>query len=74
MDRHKNASYAGAIVTVFTSLTLSDWGVIAGILFGLCTVLINWYYKDREIKIKEKALEKYHQPHQIKDVINDENQ
>lgn len=56
---HKNDStpYWGAFVTFLTGLTLSDWGVLMGILFGLFTLLMNWYYKDREIKLKEKALQ-----------------
>ncbi|MDO9927407.1 phage holin, partial [Glaesserella parasuis] len=52
MDRNDNTSLLGAVVTVLTSLSLSDWGVIMGILFGLFTLLMNWYYKDREIKLK----------------------
>lgn len=66
VNRTDSASMTGAIVTVISSLTLSDWGVILGILFGLATLLINWYYKDREIKLKEK----YYQQ-QLKE-MNDE--
>ncbi|MDO4697609.1 MAG: phage holin [Pasteurellaceae bacterium] len=66
VNRTDSASMTGAIVTVISSLTLSDWGVILGILFGLSTLLINWYYKDREIKLKEK----YYQQ-QLKE-MNDE--
>ncbi|WP_423982340.1 HP1 family phage holin, partial [Glaesserella parasuis] len=43
MDRNDNTSLLGAVVTVLTSLSLSDWGVIMGILFGLFTLLMNWY-------------------------------
>lgn len=58
MNKYDTASTTGAIVTVFASLTLSDWGVIIGILFGLFTLLMNWYYKDKELKLKEKYFKK----------------
>ncbi|MDE3965280.1 phage holin family protein [Glaesserella parasuis] len=70
MDRNDNTSLLGAVVTVLTSLNLPDWGVIMGILFGLFTLLMNWYYKDREIKLKEKALERY--KINLKDILDDE--
>lgn len=56
MNKNESTSLLGAFITVITSLTLSDWGVLLGILFGLFTLLINWYYKDREIKLKEQYL------------------
>lgn len=68
ITRTDSASMTGAIVTVVSSLTLSDWGVILGILFGLSTLLINWYYKDREIKLKEK----YYQQ-QFKEINDEQN-
>ena len=70
MDRYDNISIFGAFVTVLSSLTLSDWGVIMGILFGFCTILIRWYYKHKEYKLKVKALEQY--KINLKDILNDE--
>lgn len=59
MHKNENIPYVGAIMTIFTSLTLHDWGVILGIVFGLSTLLINWYYKDRDMKLKEKYFHKH---------------
>ncbi|MCK3655801.1 hypothetical protein A4G19_08535 [Pasteurellaceae bacterium Macca] len=52
----ENNAYLGSLIATLSGLTISDWAGIFGILFGLCTVLLNWYYKDREIRLKEKAL------------------
>lgn len=67
MERLDRTSLLGSLITVTTSLTLEDWGVILGILFGLCTVLLNWYYKERELKLKEKYLQQ-----KIKDIDNEQ--
>lgn len=56
MNKHENMSYLGAIVTVISGLTLQDWGVIMGILFGFLTLLMGWYYKEKEYQLKAKAL------------------
>ncbi|WP_084724298.1 phage holin [Muribacter muris] len=70
MDKHDNTSLFGAFITVITSLNLSDWGVILGILFGLLTILMNWHYKAEELKIKKEALRRYKM--NLQDIINDE--
>ncbi|PJG82117.1 phage holin family protein [Caviibacterium pharyngocola] len=49
-------AYLGSIIAFFSGLNLSDWASVLGILFGLFTVLINWYYKHKEMKLKETAL------------------
>ncbi len=70
MDKHDNTSLFGAFITVISSLNLSDWGVILGILFGLLTILMNWHYKAEELKIKKEALRRY--KINLQDIINDE--
>lgn len=57
MNKYENASYLGAFVAAFSGLTLSDWGVIMGILFGLFTLIMNWYYKKKDYELKKQALE-----------------
>lgn len=61
-------AYFGSVVAIYSGLTLADWAAIFGILFGLFTMLINWYYKHKEMKLKEKALK-----HQI-DLTDTENE
>ncbi|KAE9536065.1 phage holin [Ursidibacter arcticus] len=67
MNKQDSTSLFGAFITVLTSLTLSDWGVILGIIFGASTILMNWYYKEREIKLKEKYYQK-----QLKDLDDEQ--
>lgn len=49
-------AYVGSIIAFFSGLSLTDWGAIFGILFGLLTFFINWYYKRKETKLKEIEL------------------
>nr|DAR60791.1 MAG TPA: holin [Caudoviricetes sp.] len=57
MNKHEVMSYLGAIVTVLGGLTLNDWGVIMGIIFGLFTIVMNWYYKQKDYELRKQALE-----------------
>lgn len=57
MNKHEIMPYWGPIVTVLGGLTLNDWGVIMGILFGLFTLIMNWYYKKKDYELKKQALE-----------------
>lgn len=57
MNKHETMSYLGAIVTVLGGLTLNDWGVIMGIIFGLFTIVMNWYYKQKDYELRKQALE-----------------
>lgn len=57
MNKHETMSILGAILTVLGGLTLNDWGVIMGILFGLFTLIMNWYYKKKDYELKKQALE-----------------
>lgn len=66
MDRLDKTSLIGSIITVASGLTLQDWGVILGILFGFATLLLNAYYKNRELRLKEQYLKK-----KIKDPIDE---
>lgn len=52
-----NAAYTGsAVAGIIGSLNWGDLGAIFGILFGLITLLINWYYKRKEDARAEKAM------------------
>jgi len=42
------ASYAGAGVSVIAGLTLTEWGVIVGIVTALLTLLVNAVYQHRK--------------------------
>jgi len=49
-------SYAGAIVAIVASLTLTQWGVIAGIITALVTCAANLFYMARKDQREERAL------------------
>jgi protein-S-isoprenylcysteine O-methyltransferase Ste14 len=49
-------SYAGAIVAIVASLTLTQWGVIAGIVTALVTCAANLVYMARKDRREERAL------------------
>ena len=61
-------SYAGAVASIGSSITLTEWGVIIGIATALLTFLLNaiyMYRKDRreeaETAAKLKHLEEHHE-------------
>jgi hypothetical protein len=49
-------SYAGAIVAIATSLTLTQWGIAVGIATALATFFLNWFYMRRRDAREELAL------------------
>lgn len=50
-DKAMNAaSYGGAAVSVASGLTLTEWGVIAGIVTAVVTLLANLFYQWRKDK------------------------
>lgn len=56
MEKHSSINaYLGGIAAVVGSMTLQDWGIIVGILVGVGTFFLNWYYRARELELKEKS-------------------
>ncbi len=49
------SAYLGGIAAVVGSMTLQDWGIIVGILVGVGTFFLNWYYRAKELELKEKS-------------------
>jgi len=49
-------SYAGAVVAIVSSLTLTQWGIAVGILTALATFFLNWFYMRRRDAREELAL------------------
>lgn len=48
------ASYAGAAVSVGSSLTLTEIGIIVGIVTALATFALNWWFQWRRDKREER--------------------
>ncbi|OQA93476.1 MAG: hypothetical protein BWY25_03097 [Chloroflexi bacterium ADurb.Bin222] len=41
-------SYGGGIVSIMAALTLTDWGIVLGMITAVATFGVNWYYKHRD--------------------------
>lgn len=49
MDRASTGiSYGGGIVSIMAALTLTDWGIVLGMITAVATFCVNWYYKNRD--------------------------
>jgi len=49
-------SYAGGAVSIGASLTLTQWGVIAGIVTALLTFVLNlWYTRQKNAREQRQA-------------------
>jgi uncharacterized membrane protein (DUF485 family) len=48
-------SYAGAIVAIVASLTLTQWGIIVGIFTALATFFLNAFYMRRRERREERV-------------------
>jgi hypothetical protein len=51
------ASYAGATVSVVSGLTLTEWGIITGIVTALVTFGANMIYQHRKDKREQRLYE-----------------
>lgn len=51
-------SFFGAITTFLSGLTLNDFTSICGLLFGLATLVLHWYYKQKEYELRKLEIEK----------------
>lgn len=51
-------SFGSGVYGHFNDVTWSDVGVIVGILVAVCGFLMQWYYRAKEIKLKEEYYKK----------------
>jgi hypothetical protein len=42
------AAYSTSVATIIAGLTLSDWGIVAGIIGVIGTLVMNYYFKRKE--------------------------
>jgi hypothetical protein len=50
-------SYAGAVVAIVASLTLTQWGTIVGIVAALATFFLNWFHIQRRDQREQRETE-----------------
>lgn len=54
-------SYIASAIAFLSGLTLTDWGVIFGMLLGICTFGLNVWFKRRLLKhMREKGKVEIH--------------
>ena len=64
-DTTTKVSYAGAgftffmgrIADMFSNINWADAASIVGIVMGIATFAINWYYKKKDFELKKQELE-----------------
>ena len=47
----------GRIADMFSNVNWADVASVTGIVIGVATFLVNWYYKKKDFELKEKELE-----------------
>ncbi|WP_052123788.1 phage holin [Gallibacterium anatis] len=47
-------AYWGAVISFFSGLSINEWASLIGIGLGVATFLLNWYFKNEELKLKRK--------------------
>ena len=50
-------SYLGAAISLVSGVTLTEWGVIFGIVVGAATYFTNLHFKRQHLKIEQQRLE-----------------
>jgi preprotein translocase subunit YajC len=50
-------SYAGAVVAIVASMTLTQWGIFVGIFTALATFFLNWFYMQRRDQREQRESE-----------------
>lgn len=56
---HSISSYLfGWFAMLFGSLTLSEWTMVIGMLATILGLIITWYYKHLDFKLKERQVER----------------
>lgn len=51
-DHSTPASYISAFFAIIAGLTLTDVGIIIGIVTAILTMAVNWFYRHQEYKIE----------------------
>jgi len=64
---HKLAQVGAASSLIF-GLSINEWGVLIGILVGVGGLVMQWYYRRKEYKLKAM----YYHKHGIKDATESE--
>lgn len=47
-------AYWGAVLSFFSGLSINEWASLIGIGLGIATFLVNWYFKNEELKLKKQ--------------------
>ncbi|OBX05948.1 hypothetical protein QV06_00680 [Gallibacterium genomosp. 3] len=47
-------AYWGAVLSFLSGLSINEWASLIGIGLGIATFLVNWYFKNEELKLKKQ--------------------
>jgi len=62
MERHASwLSYTASGSAIWCGFNLNDWGMLIGIVIGLITCGINWYYKAKEDSRRDRRVYDQHE-------------
>lgn len=49
------ASYSGGVVSIFSAMTLTDWGIVTGIVTAIATFTLNVWWGMRRDRREQQA-------------------
>lgn len=49
-----NSTYTASVFAVISAMTLTDWGILVGILTAIGTFLLNYYFQRRRDRREQK--------------------
>ena len=52
------ATYTGASTSVLGWMLSSEFGVLCGVILGICGFAVNWYYKHKQDKREQAEYER----------------
>ncbi|WP_334471037.1 phage holin family protein [Arsenophonus sp. PmNCSU2021_1] len=57
-EKHSTLNaYLSGILTTLMGFSIDQWVALIGIICTVATCLVNWYYKWKELKLKERHYE-----------------
>lgn len=57
------AFFIGRLADMFSNVNWADVASATGIVIGVATFLVNWYYKKKDFELKEKELNQRNHHH-----------
>ncbi|WP_020411007.1 phage holin family protein [Hahella ganghwensis] len=49
-------NYAASAITTMAGLTFNQWVALGGLLIGVATFLVNWFYKQKHLELSREQI------------------